>query len=944
MKPSASGNKRIGKPALSTGFPHSSFASESDKSFPVTECLESLLRALREQHPVVLKAPPGAGKTTIVPPVILDSQILGNQQILVVQPRRLAATSTAARIAELRNEKIGNEVGYHVRFDKQVSSETKLLTLTTGILLRRLISDPLLEGVGCVVLDEFHERSIDMDLALGMIEQIRKNFRPELRLVVMSATLDPGPITKFLGDAVPLESVGKSYPVEIHYEPVVRKEPIEEQIASKLQLAIAETQGDVLVFLPGVGEILRVKKYLHAIRLQGNSEHAIEIVELYGSLSPSQQSRAIHASQGRKIVLATNVAETSVTIPGIESVIDTGTARKLQHDSNTGLPRLNVEPISKASADQRAGRAGRTGPGRCYRLWPQALQSSRKESDPPEILRGELSGVVLSLAKFGERELDTFPWLQPPPPHAVDHAKSLLQQLGAISSDGNITALGNEMVQLPISPRLARLMIEASRRGIVEEASIAASLLSERDPFLACPPPIQMGETDSSTTPTVTNQKDLAPTNIIEDQCDLWPRVKAIQAFESGANQKTLNSAAARQVVRVAQQLRRAVKDTGQAGFATSKTVPHTANQFESEITETVISASNSQLNPTSLPAHPSIRLRQSLLVAFPDRLAKQRVMRQTQTSMRHRSHHLEGRTHSGTNRGVLAAGKGVQLSKTSNVSDCELFLCLNMDSGGVEARVRIASGISNSWIDADQFKEQDVFLFDKEKQAVIGRRQKSVHRLVIHESPIPCKPSVETAKILYSEIQSNLGSVIPPDNKQLHDFAARIALIRKHFPSLGFAEINHEFLREILFEICHHHTSVSAIKRADWHTQIKSRYDYTTMAEINRLAPSSIQIPSGRSVEINYQKNKPPTIAVRIQEVFGWTETPRIAEGRVTILLHLLGPNGRPQQITDDLNNFWAKTYPEIKKELKRRYSKHHWPDDPLTATATRSGLKSRK
>ena len=882
----------------------------------MVECLGSLIEALKQQKSVVLKAPPGAGKTTIVPPAILDSGMITEQKILVVQPRRLAATATAARIAEIRGTELGGEIGYQVRFDKKASSETKLLTLTTGILLRRLIADPLLDSVGCIVLDEFHERSIEMDLALGMIQQIRNNFRPELRLVVMSATLDAGPIHEFLGDSINLESQGRSFPVEIRYEQARKTEPLEEQIASSLRILLAETKGDVLVFLPGVGEIQRVKKYLQSIATQLDEKNEFQITELYGSLSPQKQSLALRAANCRKVILATNVAETSITIPRVESVIDTGTARTLNHDSSTGLPKLQIEPISQASTNQRAGRAGRTSPGRCHRLWPHALQRSRKENDPPEILRGDLSRVILTLARFGERDCDAFPWLTQPPPHAIRRGKELLKELQAIDSSGCITSLGHEMVQLPLAPRLARLMLDAQKRGIVEEASIAAALLSERDPFRSTPDFDRTPKADHSHSPETRLERTNPSIDPSVPPCDLWPRVKAIQAFNSGVQQNSLNPVAAKQILRVAKQL--------QGSLTHLDTIDHRVTS-----TDTV-------------EPEPAIQLRKSLLTAFPDRLAKRRP-ETSPHSPRKKTTHANAPTKSRGRRGVLASGKGVKLNHQSHVIDSDLFLCLDMESSGIEATVRLASGISQEWFSCDDLSEKDVYRFDKDKQAVIARRQKSIRGLLIHESPISCKPGPETSQILWEETRDHLSRVMPSDNDHLKHFAARVSLIREHFPALELAEVNERFVQEILRELCNHHTSVLGLKKADWYSQIKNRYGYQMLTEMNRLAPSSIQIPNGRNVEIEYEQNKPPKIAVRIQEIFGWRETPRLAQGRVALLIHLLGPNGRPQQITDDLQNFWATTYPEIKKELKRRYPKHAWPDDPLSAVATRNGLKRK-
>jgi ATP-dependent helicase HrpB len=919
------------------------------ETLPVMDCTEALLEALRRQQAVVLKAPPGAGKTTAVPPAILDSGIVSPQQILVVQPRRLAATATAARIAELRGSTIGKEVGYHVRFDNKSSGETKLLTLTTGVLLRRLIADPLLESAGCVVLDEFHERSIEMDLALGMIEQIRKNFRPELRLVVMSATMDMAPIKDFLKDAISLESDGRSYPVDIQYDREMRQEAIETQIAQSLHPILRETNGNVLVFLPGVGEILRVKRHLQSLKARMTEWTDIELIELHGSLSPQKQSLALRPTRHRKVILSTNVAETSVTIPGIEAVIDSGTARILNHDMGTGLPKLQIEPISQASTDQRAGRAGRTGPGKCHRLWPLALQRSRREADLPEILRGDLSGVVLTLAKFGERDFDGFPWLTKPPLHAVEHATAILRRLGAIDHTGVITPLGEKMVQLPLSPRLARLMLDANTRGITYEASLAAALLSERDPF-------QTGQLSSNheqtTSPGLQKSNPKQPIehslkHSVHDrgnQCDLWSRVQTLITLDQDRQQQTSTSPSVKQILRVAKQLRRSVKNFDSDDMNGKRLNDQTreSNQGETESKNHLRTDNrNTNKKPSVENLHPSIRLAQSLFSAFPDRLAKKRSSATPSRATRSHSSNSKDRQSLPRGRGVLGSGRGVILGQQSNVKDRDFFLCLDMESSGVEAKVRLACGIKTEWLDSENSVEKNAYLYDKEKKSVVARRQRFIGELLIHESPITCSSGTEAAKILFNETKHQLQDVLPQNNPQIPKLVARVSLVRDYFPDLNLVEIDDKLLCDILFNLCHHHTSIAALQKADWYSQITNQYDYDTMREIDRLAPSALRIPNGRSVGINYEKNKPPMIAVRIQEIFGWKETPRIAEGRVTIQLHLLGPNGRPQQITDDLENFWSNTYQHIKKELKRRYPKHAWPDDPLAATATHNGLK---
>ena len=935
------------------------------ESLPVMEHLDGLLSALGKDQTVILKAPPGAGKTTMVPPAILDSGVHGKNQILVVQPRRLAAIATAQRIAELRGTPLGDQIGYHVRFDSRYSPKTELLTLTTGLLLRRLIRDPLLETVGCVILDEFHERSIEMDLALGMIQQIRTAFRPELKLVIMSATLDAGPLTEFIKDSVSIQSSGRTHPVKIQYEQDLNRDPIEDRITSSLDQLLIETQGHILIFLPGVGEIRRVKHHLQdwSKRIPDNTR--LEFHELYGTLSPKKQQLALKRSDHRKIILSTNIAETSITIPGVESVIDTGVARVLNHDTGTGLPRLDLQPISQASAEQRSGRAGRTAPGTCHRLWPQALQKSRRKSDLPEILRGDLSSVILTLAHWGERDITAFPWLTAPPTHAVEHAIRLLQQLKAMDSKGGITELGRQMVKLPLTPRLARLMIDASERGIIVEASISAALLSERDPFTDNnfnSHLISSGKSHGSSqrldsqvfsSHSQTDERfqlEQEKTHASIRQCDLWPRVQAIQAIDKGMPAHQLDPVVAKQVLRVARQLQQEVSHLASA--KASDSLPEPANKTLRNPLEDTQQSHTHKATPQNL-AHPAIRLRETLLGAFPDRLAKKRsqdpLNRNTRAKQKSGgtsgSHPVrrEQRPQASGTRGVMANGKGVQLLPSSHVNESDLFLCLDMQASGAEAKVRLATGLKREWLDKADLRESELLQFDKDKLAITARRQLSIHGLVLQEIPIACNPNPEVAKLLLDAAMADLSRVIPADDHAVSSFATRIKLIRDAFPDIDLAEVNHETFRGILTQLCQQCASLKELANADWHSHLKNRYEYSQLIEMDRLTPLNLQIPSGRSVPITYLDKKPPKIEVRIQEIFGWRDTPRILNGKLPIQLHLLGPNGRPQQITDDLRNFWATTYQSIKKELKRRYPKHAWPEDPLTETATKSGLRRR-
>ena len=845
---------------------------------PVTECLADLVAAVQASTPVVLKAPPGAGKTTGVPPALLDAGVGDEGRILLIQPRRMAARAAASRLATLRHTALGSEVGYHVRFDKCFGRSTKLIAMTTGVLLRRLTVDPLLEGVACVILDEFHERSIEMDLAMGMLHRIRTTLRPELKTVIMSATLDPEPIIDFLGEAKAIESEGRSYPVDIRYAASLSRQPIDHQVAEVLPEVLDGSGGDVLVFLPGVGEIRRVHRALEARRF---GDQAI-LMQLYGDLSPAKQDAVLRVATRRKIVLATNVAETSVTIPGVSAVIDSGTARVMKYDARVGLPKLQLEAISQASADQRAGRAGRTQPGICYRLWPAAMQRSRRRADLPEVCRCDFSAAMLTLANWGERDVFAFPWLTPPPEESVDAARILLERLDALDTDANVTPLGKQMAALPLSPRLARFMLEAGRLEVDEDAAVAAALLSERDPF--------RGESVSETA----RSADASDSR----RCDVTDRVECLRAFFHGDRSAVANQRAARQIERAAKQILRESERLERRSVA--------------------MPLSRDQPRESS-----SIRLRRALLAAFPDRLARRRP--------------------GSRDRGVMVGGRGVRLDPQSLARSSELFLCIDVDSKGVEAHVRMAADIEREWIDPHHIHQVDEPFFDAAQASVIARRRLYFHDLMLSESPIRCEPGPQVAKLLAAEARKDLSRVLPEKQGPLMEFLQRVRFVRENLPDLDLPPTDETAIDEILVSLCQSRTSFAQLASAPWLDHIRGRYDYQRLQWIEQYAPSRMLVPSGNQIAIRYAEGKPPTMEVRIQEIFGWRQTPRLANGRVPIQLHLLGPNYRPQQITEDLANFWSETYVEVRKELRRRYPKHHWPEDPINAKATRNGLKPR-
>jgi ATP-dependent helicase HrpB len=835
-------------------------------NLPVAGVLADIVAASRTGA-VVVTAPPGSGKTTLVPAAILVDLPPG-QRLILIQPRRLAARAVARRIAHLRDGELGAEIGYQVRFDKRVSRDTRLTVVTTGILVRRLLDDVALEDTGAVVIDEFHERTLEMDLVFGMLVRLRQTVRPELRIIVMSATLEAEPVAQLLGGAPVIHAEGQPFPVQLRYERRGEKRPLPDLVALRVPEAIRDTGGHVLVFLPGVGEIHRC---------QGALAPSVEragcaLMPLFGDL-PAEQQDAVLADIGRrKIILATNVAETSLTIDGVTAVIDSGQARQLHTSLATGLPRLELVPISQASAAQRAGRAGRTAPGICWRLWDESSHKSRPAAEKPEVLRSDLAPVLLQLYALGERE--AFPWLDPPPPEALENAHHLLRLLGALDDRDTITPLGQELARLPAHPRLGRLLVAGAERGVLRETAIAAALLSERDPFrsaeFARRGPREYGA--------------------VRTRSDVVDRVVALQAFHEGHSlgdpDLEPHPGGARNVLRAADQL---------FSLAEFPRAPRAAN--------------------------PDLGLMQALLDAFPDRLTKLRAGTQ--------------------DRALMVGGRGIRIDTASRVRGETLFLSIDLNDTGGEARARLVSAVDRDWLPADLVRTRDELFFNPTKQQVEARSRTYWDDLLLEEAPVAISDWNAAADLLAKAARQQPDRWLPAPDTAAGSFLLRIRWLAAARPDLNLPPLDEAELEQMLPQVCHGLRSLAELKNADWLSHLQARIGYDRLTEIDRLAPAELELSNGNRHPIAYEPGKPPILAVRIQEMFGVHETPRVAGGQVPVLLHLLGPNYRPQQVTADLESFWQNGYPEIKKELRRRYPKHAWPDDPLATTATRSGLK---
>jgi len=836
---------------------------------PIDIHLPELVR-MSASHPcLVLEAPPGTGKTTRVAPALLTEPNAG--QVILIQPRRIAARAAAARIAQELGSEVGQQVGYQVRFDKCCTQATELISMTPGILLRRLQHDPLLENVAVVILDEFHERSLEVDLVLGMLRRIQVELRPELRLVIMSATLNTAGLEQLLGAPPVLRVAAQAYPVDLRFSrfqstqrggyPVSPTRRIIEQTTTALLDASRAHAGDMLVFLPGVSEIMQVARNVQAEA----DKQGWDLLTLFGDMSPKDQDRVLKPSASRKVILATNVAETSLTIDGVTVVIDSGWSRVQRVDPNLGLNMLVLEPISQASATQRAGRAGRTAPGICYRLWDEATDRGRLPHLEPEILRVDLAGAALQLLAWGETDCSQFPWITPPRDTAWNAALRALQLIDATSSDGRVTELGKSLLRLPVHPRIGRFLVEAHRLQVPAAGAVAAALLSERDVFDQRRAVSRPGQSIERTPPHA---------------CDLTHRVQLLRNFNQRSSLKTslgmIKPEAAYNVLRVAEQFQKLL-------------VAEFGKLPEAPLTD---------------------QLQRALLTAFPDRLARRRAP--------------------GSPRGLMVGGRGVKLESSSGVQQSELFLCLDVDAVASEASVRKASAIAADWLPMEHLCEVDEKFFNPTQGAVVTRRRLYWLDLLLSETPMATIPDEETAQLLSTEAAKQFQRLLPPKDKELQSWLARVAWLAHANPELGLPTLEATSLAELLTQWCYGWRSLDELRALPWKNLLPNMLNANQRKLLDAQAPETVTLPTGRAVYLQYEIGKPPVLAARIQEFFGLKSTPRLAGGRVPLLLHLLAPNNRCQQITDDLASFWSNTYPTVRKELRTRYPKHAWPEVP--------------
>ncbi len=814
--------------------------------------LPQICSSLAKTPNLVLQAPPGAGKTTRVPLALLNADWLAGKKILLLEPRRLAASNAAHFMASQLGEEIGETVGYSIRYQRKVSRKTKLEVVTEGILTRRLQKSPDLTGVGLVIFDEFHERHLQSDLALALCRDIQQGIREDLRLLVMSATLDAAPVAELL-DAPVLTSAGHAFPVDISYLPASPQQRLTETAAAAIRRIVKETSGDLLVFLPGEGEIRRCQAQLSDLAQQ------LHIRPLYGNLPFREQEQAILPGPQRKIVLATNIAETSLTIEGISVVVDSGYCRRPRHDAAAGgLTRLDLVRISQASATQRAGRAGRLGPGKCYRLWSEGTQGALLPFNAPEITTADLASLCLELYAWGVSEPELLSWLDPPPKTAWQTAKQVLQQLGALNDQQQLTGLGRQMAELPTHPRLAALLLSAKQMNLLDLGCDLVALLSEPDPWRRSESTIKPSDCD-----------------LLDRLEDFWRRL-ARQRLEQFTT-----------VARGADYWRR---------------------HFDL---------------PPARSKSPQVSSEQTSLLlatAFPERIGKVRPE---------------------TRRYLLASGQGVQLSPQSALQSPTYLVAVELRGGrGPEPEVCLASSFSRELLE-QRFPDlpwTSECRWDRASGRVLSVQQQRFGELVIQERP--AQPSAEELAGAVIQGIREEGLQILNWTATANKLRARLNFLHRALPEEGWPDLSEETLlaelEDWLLPFLGGIRSRAQLSKLDLLPVLRSLLDWQQQQRVDSLAPEVIQVPSGSKIKLQYPHDAAPVLAVKLQEMFGQLDTPRIVAGKIAVQIHLLSPAGRPLQVTQDLRHFWSHNYQEVKKEMKGRYPKHPWPDDPVAATAT--------
>jgi ATP-dependent helicase HrpB len=834
-------------------------------SLPIESHLPEIRRLLRENRNLVLTAPPGAGKTTRVPPALYAEPWLSEQKIILLEPRRLAARTAARYMAAMLHEPVGQKVGYRMRQDTRVSAATKIEVVTEGVLTRILQDDPSLTGIGLVIFDEFHERSIHADTGLALCLDIQEGLRPELRLLVMSATIDIQAISALLGNAPIVQVDARQYPVETRYVPVPPAVGTTAAVTDVIRRSLQEETGSVLVFLPGVREIRQVHDRLVDARL----DSSILIASLHAGLSGSLQDQAIAPAPvgKRKIVLATSIAETSLTIEGIRIVVDSGLMRVPRYDAGSGMARLVTLPVSRDTADQRRGRAGRLEPGICYRLWSETHHQMLAAHGNPEILNTDLTPLALELAAWGITDPSRLSWLDPPPTTAFTHAGKLLTRLGALDTAGRITEHGRQLAGLGLHPRLGHMICMAKTLDLGGLACELAALLEEKD-ILSFPP----------------DQRD----------ADLRLRVAALRSIGTDARNKEENGYTTKWPV-----------DTSRC-----RRVRKTADLLKSRLD---CHGKESHIDACGLV----------LAFAYPDRIAARRPG----DTLRYR----------------LSNGRGAYFSDPEPLSAESFLVAASLDGQQQDAKIFLAAPVAVDDLVThfpDEITERSEIEWDHRNLSVKARHETLFGKAILKDSPLPNPDPSRIAEVLCEGIRQE-GIQMLPWTHDARTWQARVSLFHAlNIPDLTWPDVSDEALitdlEDWLLPYLTGITKTEQLRRIDLYTALSATLSWKQRQELDRQAPTHMTVPSGSLIRIDYTHGETPILAVKLQEMFGATETPVIADGRIPLLLHLLSPAGRPVQITRDLKSFWANGYFDVRNHLSGRYPKHPWPDDPLTTPAT--------
>lgn len=815
---------------------------------PVTDIIPTVRKHLATHNTLIVHAPPGAGKSTLLPLSVFEEPWLQGKKVLMLEPRRLAAKTIALRMSSLLGEPVGETVGYRIRFESAVSESTRIEVLTEGILTRMIHSDNALEGVGMVIFDEFHERGIHADVSMALCREAQQVLRPDLRIMIMSATLNMPQLTQLLNAPV-AESMGRQYPVEIIYYGEQDELMLPEMTAKTVVRAVRDHEGDTLVFLPGQGEIKKCEAILRKA-LNGFAIHP-----LYGQLSSSKQYSAImpNRSGKRKIVLATSIAETSLTIEGVKIVVDTGFSRASRFDPKSGLSRLETVPISKDSADQRAGRAGRLSPGVCYRMWSKATHERLAEHRTPEIMEADLASLVLDMAAWGVIDVSQLTWLTPPPKGALAQATETLHQLNALEN-GRITAHGKKIHALPCHPRIAHMLLMAEESRLLALATDIAALLEERDPL-----PRESG-------------------------IDLNLRIEALRRHRQHQGQGNRM----RRIEKIAGAYRKLFAIEEDNGVV---------DPYETGV----------------LLAH-----------AYPERIAYARPGNNAQFQ--------------------LANGKYAAAGHRDDLAHESWLAIAHVDAREGMGKIFLASPLNPRDL-APLVKEQEVITWDTKKGGLLASKELKIGSIVLQSKPLP-SPNMRHLLDAISNAIKQEGKILLPFDKEVEQWQYRVLSLRKWRPQEGWPDVsthtllmtNKEWLGPYLNQV----KKPEDLKKLNLMEILHHQLDWEKRTALDQLAPAKVTVPSGSKIKLEYLENgAPPILAVRLQEVFGLADTPSINESKTPVVLHLLSPGFKPVQITTDLRSFWANAYFEVKKELKRRYPKHAWPDDPWKEEAVK-GVKS--